>query len=86
MCHHELESFQILEDFSHNNCGDINKCDFFFLHYNELDQNLADLRNSVNQYFPEQWLKNQTWTKDPFKVQDRWKRVREMASESTANL
>lgn len=28
MYHHELESFQILEDFSHNNCGDINKCDF----------------------------------------------------------
>lgn len=50
--HHELDnSLQAVT--SNEISDDINKCDFFFLHYNELGLNLADLHNSVNQYFPE---------------------------------
>ena len=43
MCHHELESSQILEDFSHNNCGDINNVIFY----------VVCTHNSVNQSFPD---------------------------------
>lgn len=51
ICHHELDSFPIFEDFSDEIGGNINEYNVLIL-YNEKCQNVEDLNNSVFPYFP----------------------------------
>ena len=51
--HHGFDNFSVFEDFSYEICGNINKCDFFFLVLcSEICQHLKNLHNSLNWYFP----------------------------------
>lgn len=45
---YELDTFSILEDFFHEDCGKSNHCDFSIL-YDAMCQNLEGWHNAVNQ-------------------------------------
>lgn len=43
----------------------------FKISYNERCQHLGDLQSSVNQYFPDESVHDETkWVKGPFKIQN----------------
>ena len=73
MCLCELDSFPILNSFFFFlwDWNDINECDLLIL-YDKMYQHLENLYNSVKQHFPNDqcMLQNQTWEKNPFKVQN----------------